>query len=229
MRTPRVLLLSPESSKLRERKACKERIFEAAANARPAAYHGAVETVGFTRMADGTAEDYQILARAEEAYVQALPDRLLEALERLRTSFTGYQVTRYEHSLQSATRALRDGRDEEYVVGALLHDIGDELAPYTHGQMVAAILRPYIRPEVCWIVEHHGVFQIFHYGRHTGDDPNARERYRGHEWFDACAEFCELYDQNCFDPAYDSLPVETFEPMVRRVFAEVRYLGASVS
>ena len=185
--------------------------------------------MGFTRMADGTAEDYKILARAEEAYLEELPDRLLESLERLRTSFAGYQVTRYEHSLQSATRALRDGRDEEYVVGALLHDIGDELAPYTHGQMVAAILRPYIRPEVCWIVEHHGVFQILHYGRHTGDDPNARERYRGHEWFDACAEFCDLYDQNCFDPAYDSLPVETFEPMVRRVFAEVRYLGDSVS
>jgi predicted HD phosphohydrolase len=213
---------------LRKQNPRKERISVASADFRRAAYHGAVETVGFTRMADGTAEDYQILARAEEAYVQELPDRLLEALERLRTSFAGYQVTRYEHSLQSATRALRDGRDEEYVVGALLHDIGDELAPYTHGQMVAAILRPYIRPEVVWIVEHHGVFQIFHYGRHTGDDPNVRERFRGHEWFDACAEFCERYDQNCFDPAYDSLPVEAFDPMVRRVFSEVRYLGDSV-
>jgi len=188
-----------------------------------------METVGFTRMSDGTVQDYELLARCEEAYVQALPDRLLEALDRLKLSFTGYQVTRYEHSLQSASRALADGRDEEYVVAALLHDIGDELAPFTHGQMVAAVLRPYIRPEVCWVVEHHGVFQIFHYGAMTGDDPNARDRWRDHEWFDACAEFCERYDQNCFDPGYESLPVHTFEPMVRRVFAEPRYLGPTVS
>jgi predicted HD phosphohydrolase len=184
-----------------------------------------VQTVGFTRMADGTREDYDLLARYEDEYVTTLPDRLLEALERLRTSLAGYQVTRYEHSLQSATRALRDGRDEEYVVAALLHDIGDDLAPYTHGEMVAAILRPYVRPEVTWIVEHHGAFQLLYYGHHTGDDPNTRERWRGHRWFDACAEFCELYDQNCFDPSYESLPVEHFEPMVRRVFSHVRYLG----
>ena len=122
-----------------------------------------METVGFTRMADGTAEDYDLLDRYEEEYVEQLPDRMMEALERLRTSFAGYQVTRYEHSLQSATRALRDGRDEEYVVAALLHDIGDELAPYTHGEMVAAILKPYVRPELCWIVKHHGVFQMYYY------------------------------------------------------------------
>jgi len=183
-----------------------------------------METVGFTSMAEGTAEDYALLDRYEEAYLAVLPDRLLEALDRLRTSFAGYQVTRYEHSLQSATRALRDGRDEEYVVAALLHDIGDELAPYTHGEMVAAVLKPYVRPELCWVVKHHGLFQMYYYAHHSGGDRNARDRYRDHEWFDACAEFCEKYDQNCFDPGYDSLPVEHFEPMVRRVFSEVRYL-----
>jgi predicted HD phosphohydrolase len=187
-------------------------------------YHPRVETVGFTRMADGTAEDYALLDRYEEDYLTVLPDRMLEALGRLQTSFAGYQVTRYEHSLQSATRALRDGRDEEYVVAALLHDIGDELAPYTHGEMVAAVLKPYVRPELCWVVKHHGLFQMYYYAHHSGGDRNARDRYRAHEWFDACAEFCELYDQNCFDPAYDSLPVSEFEPMVRRVFSQVRYL-----
>jgi len=187
-------------------------------------YHPRVETVGFTRMADGTAEDYALLDRYEEDYLTVLPDRMLEALERLRSSFAGYQVTRYEHSLQSATRALSDGRDEEYVVAALLHDIGDELAPYTHGEMVAAVLKPYVRPELCWVVKHHGLFQMYYYAHHSGGDRNARDRYRAHEWFDACAEFCELYDQNCFDPAYDSLPVSEFEPMVRRVFSQVRYL-----
>jgi predicted HD phosphohydrolase len=189
---------------------------------------GSVETVGFTRMADGTAEDYALLARYEEPFMAELPDRLLHALDGLKLSLAGYQVSRYEHSLQSASRAQRDGRSEEYVVAALLHDIGDELAPYTHGEMVGAVLRPYIAPEICWIVKHHGLFQMYYYAHHSGGDRNARDRYRDHPWFDACAEFCELYDQNCFDPAYESLPVETFEPMVRRVFAEPRYLDASV-
>jgi predicted HD phosphohydrolase len=186
-----------------------------------------VETVGFTHMADGTAEDYALLARYEEPFMAELPDRLLNALHGLKTSIAGYQVSRYEHSLQSATRAHRDGRSEEYVVAALLHDIGDELAPYTHGEMVGAVLRPYIAPEICWIVKHHGLFQMYYYAHHSGGDRNARDRYRDHPWFDACAEFCERYDQNCFDPAYESLPVATFEPMVRRVFAEPRYLDDS--
>ena len=183
-----------------------------------------METVGFTRMEDGTQEDYDLLARYEDEYMRELPDRLLAALEALKSSFAGYRVSRYEHSLQSATRALRDGRSEEYVVAALLHDLGDELAPYTHGEMVGAILKPYVSPEIAWVVAHHGVFQQRYHGEYTGEDPDARERYRGHEWFDACAEFCELYDQNCFDPDYDSLPVEEFEPMVRRAFSEARHL-----
>ncbi len=183
-----------------------------------------METVSFTRMEDGTAEDYELLERREAEYMEALPDRLIAAVRALENSFAGYQVSRYEHSLQSATRALRDGRSDEYVVAALLHDIGDELAPYTHGEMVGAILRPYIEPRICWIVAHHGVFQQYFYGEQTGEDPNARDIYRDHEWFDDCAEFCELYDQNCFDPAYDSLLIEEFEPMVRKVFSEARYL-----
>ena len=183
-----------------------------------------METVSFTRMADGTREDYELLARYEAEYTAKLPDRLLAALDALKHSVVGYQVTRYEHSLQSATRAHRDGKSEEYVAAALLHDIGDELAPYTHSEMVGAILRPYVSEEICWIVAHHGAFQMYYYAEHYGDDPNARERFRDSPYFDACAEFCERYDQNCFDPAYESLPVEFFEPMVRRVFAEPRHL-----
>ena len=187
-----------------------------------------METVGFIHMADGTAEDYALLEALEEPFLAALPDRLLTALDGLKSSLAGYQVSRYEHSLQSATRAHRDGRSEEYVVAALLHDIGDELAPYTHGEMTAAVLRPYVAPEICWVVKHHGLFQMYYYAHHTGGDRNARDRYRDHPWFDACAEFCERYDQNCFDPDFDTLPVETFEPMVRRIFAEPRYLDSSV-
>jgi len=183
-----------------------------------------VETVSFTRMQDGTAEDYALLGRYEDEFVKGLPDRLLKALDGLKASFDGYQVTRYEHSLQAATRAHRDGRDEEYVVATLLHDIGDELAPYTHGEMVAAILRPYVREELHWIVKHHGVFQMYFYAHLSGGDRNARDRYRDDPHFAACAEFCERYDQASFDPGYDTLSIDAFEPMLRRVFAEPRHL-----
>ncbi|MGI9188379.1 MAG: HD domain-containing protein [Gaiellales bacterium] len=183
-----------------------------------------MKTVAFTRMEDGTAEDYALLDRLGEEHMQTLPDRLMTALEGLRHSFAGYKVTRYEHSLQSATRAHQDGRDEEYIVAALLHDIGDELAPITHGEFMGAVLRPYCRPEVVWIVKHHGVFQSYYYAHHSGGDRNARDRFRDSPWFGACAEFCAKYDQNCFDPNFESLPASFFEPMVRRVFAEPRYL-----
>ena len=183
-----------------------------------------METVSFAHMDQGTPEDYAILARHVEAYNAELPDRVIAAVENLRHSVSGFRVDRLEHSLQSATLALRDGRDEEYVVAALVHDIGDELAPLNHGEMTAAMMRPYLPERLCWIVQHHGVFQQFHYGKASGDDPDARERYRDNEWFDDCAEFCAKYDQNAFDPDYESLPMETFEPMVRRVFSEPRYL-----
>jgi predicted HD phosphohydrolase len=181
-------------------------------------------TVSFTAMADGTKQDYELLDRREAQHTERLPDRLLAAVQALEHSITGYQVTRYEHSLQSATRALRDGRDEEYVVMALLHDIGDELAPHTHSEMTGAILRPFVRPELVWIASHHGAFQLHYYGHHYGMDPNIRDRWAGHEHYDACVEFCERYDQNCFDPAYASEPLQTFAPMVRRVCSEPRYL-----
>jgi predicted HD phosphohydrolase len=181
-------------------------------------------TVSFTRMADGTAEDYALLGRYEDEYLLGLPDRLLRALGALDGSFGGYRVTRFEHSLQAATRAHRDCKDEGYVVATLLHDIGDELAPYTHGEMVAAVLRPYVDPAVCWMIGHHGAFQLYYYGHHTGQDRNARDRWRDHPNYDMTVEFCERYDQASFDPDYDAMPLEAFEPMVRRVFAEPRFL-----
>jgi len=188
-----------------------------------------MQTVSFTAMADGTREDYALLSRYEHDFVAALPDRLLAALDALRTSLGGYRISRFEHSLQSATRAERDGRDEEYVVSALLHDIGDDLAPYTHGELAASVLKPYVRPELTWAIKHHGVFQLYYYGHHVGADRFARDRFRDSPWFDATVEFCERYDQNCFDPAYRSLPVEHFEPALRRVFAEPKYLSDGIS
>lgn len=177
------------------------------------------ERVQFTAMADGTAAEFQLVDRVEEEAAADLVDRLVTHLGLLHDQPTAFRVTRYEHSLQSATRALRDGADERTVVAALLHDIGDTLAPFNHSALAAAILRPYVGEKLAWIVEHHGWFQGWWFFHHTGGDRNARERFRGHPWFDAAHDFCERWDQCAFDPDYDTLPIEAFEPMMRRVFA----------
>jgi predicted HD phosphohydrolase len=183
-----------------------------------------MDRVSFTRMEDGTAEDWALIESLEVGFYAGLPDRILAALEKLRTSFGGYQVTRYTHSLQAATRAMRDGKDEEYVVTALVHDLGDDLAPYTHGEMVAALLKPFVRDELCWMVAHHGAFQLYFFGHLSEAERTTRDRWRDHPSFDLTAEFCERYDQASFDPDYPTLPIGEFEPMVRRLFAEPRYL-----
>ncbi|WP_394791034.1 HD domain-containing protein [Rhodoferax sp.] len=175
--------------------------------------------VSFTQMKHGTQEEYVYLLKLEHDYVHALPDRLLTALRRLGDSLEGYQVSRLEHSLQSATRAEADGADIETIVAALLHDLGDELAPENHSQYAAAILRPYVRAEVTWIVEMHGLFQMQYYAHHYGKDPDGYLAHRDHPWFEACCRFCERYDQASFDPHYPSKPLAYFEPMLREVFA----------
>lgn len=181
--------------------------------------------VGFTQMADGTAADYALLAEKEAAFHAGHVDRVLDHLRLLDVDWGGYRVTRYEHSLQTATRALRDDAGEEMVVAALLHDIGDLLAPENHSQLAAALLRPYVGERTHWVVRHHGLFQGYYYAHFEGGDPHARERYRDHPHFDACVHFCHAYDQAAFDPAYDTLPLEVFEPMVRRLFASPRRPG----
>jgi predicted HD phosphohydrolase len=174
------------------------------------------DVVSFTRMKDGTAADYELLGRLEEEELQSFPDRVLGWLRTMEDS-AGYQVSRLEHSLQAATRAHRAGEDEETVVCALLHDIGDHLAPANHSEVAAAVLRPYVSEKNYWIVKHHGVFQGFYYFHHTGGDPNARDQWRDHPHYKATVDFCESYDQSSFDPDYDSEPLEFFEPMVRRI------------
>jgi predicted HD phosphohydrolase len=175
-----------------------------------------------TAMRDATSEDYQLIGRHSLEFFQGLPDRVLTHLQLLAGDTGGYAVDRLTHSLQSATRAQRDGRDEEYVVCALIHDIGDTLASANHAQLAATILEPFVSDQNRWIVEHHGIFQGYYFFHHFGLDRNQRDRFRDHEWFRDCAAFCEKYDQNCFDPEYDTLPLEAFEPAVRRVFAAPR-------
>jgi predicted HD phosphohydrolase len=175
--------------------------------------------VSFRRMQDGTREDYLLLDRSERNYAIGLPDRVLEALCRLDHSLEGYPLSRLGHSLQVATRAYSDGADEELILAALIHDIGDELAPYNHAEFAAAIIRPYVRAEVSWIVEQHGLFQNYYYVHHLGGNRDGRERFRAHQWYAACAHFCERWDQASFDPDYPSMPLTAFEPLVRKIFS----------
>jgi predicted HD phosphohydrolase len=177
-----------------------------------------VDHAEFTAMRHATSQDYEIILRHAREFDAGLPDRILAGIGALAGSTAGYAVSRLEHSLQSATRAERDGRSDEYVAACLVHDVGDVLAPNNHGALAAAVLRGFVSDELVWIVEHHPVFQLYYYGKHVGADPDSRERYRGHQWFDSTVEFCERYDENCFDPDYQSFPLEHFEPLVRRVF-----------
>lgn len=179
----------------------------------------ATETVSFTSMAAGTKEDYEMLERLEAEFAASTADRVLEQLRGLAGSLGGYKIDRLEHSLQSATRAYRDDADEEMVVAALLHDIGDLLSPHNHSALAAEVLRPYVTERVYWIVRQHGLFQSYYYAHHFGDDRNARDRYIDHPWYQDTVDFCEHWDQSSFDPEYESLPLEFFEPMVRRIFA----------
>ena len=152
-----------------------------------------------------------------------MSDRLLELLKAMKGDKLGYQVDRYTHSLQSATRAESDGADEETVVCALLHDLGDVIAPDNHSEVIASILRPYISVKNHWVLKHHGLFQGYYYFHHIGGDRNARERYKDHPFYQDCVDFCEKWDQTSFDPDYPTQPLEYFEPMVRKVLKSPKH------
>ena len=171
-------------------------------------------------MKHGSKEDYELLSKFEKEFAEKLPDRLLEALLNLGDSMDGYQVSRLEHSLQSATRAERDGANEEMIVATLLHDIGDSLAPFNHSQLVASVLRPYVSEKVYWIMLHHGLFQEYYYAHHIGRDRNARDQFKDHQYYQDAVDFCERWDQKSFDPEYESFPLDHFEPMVRNIFSK---------
>lgn len=182
-----------------------------------------MEHVKFTQMKDGDKEDYTFLTEHEIKYTKGTADRLLKALVSLDEGLSGYQITRLGHSVQSATRAYRDGADIDWIVSALLHDIGDIFAPYNHDEYAATILKPFVREQCTWVVEKHGDFQMIYYGDHVGGNPNKRDAYKDHPYFEDCVEFCERWDQSSFDPTYDSKPIEFFADMVREVFARTPY------
>jgi predicted HD phosphohydrolase len=178
-----------------------------------------VRHANYRTMAEGTKEDYELVFEHFKAYERELAGRVLKTLAELEHSYPGELVDRLVHSLQTATRAHRDGHDEEYVVAALLHDLGDLLGTMNHSEYAASILKPYVRPNTYWTIRHHGLFQGYFYFHHFGQDRNARDKYRGHPAFQMCVEFCDKYDQTAFDPDYDTMPLTAFVPMVHRLFA----------
>src|SRR5579862_3653978 len=179
----------------------------------------AMAKAGFRAMTEGTVEDWRAIGAAGAPFRAAHGDRLIAALKDLGGDTGGFAVDRLTHSLQTATRAMRDGRDEEYVVCALMHDIGDLMGPANHAEIGAVMLKPYVSEANYWMMDKHGVFQGYYFFHLIGLDREMREQYRGHTHFEYCAQFCHLYDQSSFDPDYDSMPLDAFEPMIRRVVA----------
>jgi len=174
-------------------------------------------------MKKGSKEDYLFLDKLEKKFIEGTADRIIETMKTLKSGLQGYKVNRLEHSLQTATRALKDKASDEVIVAALLHDIGDELAPNNHAEFAAAILKPYVSEKTAWIVEKHGIFQMYYYAHHLGFNKNERDKYKGHKYYPATAEFCEKWDQKSFDPNYITLPLEEFEPYVRKIFSRTPY------
>jgi len=177
------------------------------------------ERAQFKSMAESTKDDWMKIAAASAPFNRELPNRVLAHLQLLKGDCGGFAVDRFEHSLQSATLAHRDGMEEEYVVCALMHDIGDILASASHADLGATVMRPYVSDENYWMMAHHGIFQGYYFFHYLGLDRNMRDQFRGHPSFERTAMFCARHDQNAFDPNYDTMPLEAFVPMVQRVMA----------
>ena len=173
---------------------------------------------GFSSFEDSTREDWALIMAQRGELERGLPDRILEQFGHLRDDYGGFPVDRLEHSLQTATRAERDGRDDEYVLCALVHDIGDPLTPYNHPDVAAAILKPFVSEANHWMVEKHGIFQGYYFWHHLGMDRNTRDMFAGHEFYDRTEEFCAEYDGPAFYPSYDSNPLDHYLPLIREVF-----------
>ena len=172
----------------------------------------------FTSFEESTKDDWSLIMSQRGELEGSLPDRILEQMEHLRNDYGGFPVNRLEHSVQTATRAEKDGRDDEYVLCALLHDVGDPLAPFNHPEIAAAIVKPFVSEANHWMVEHHGIFQGYYFWHHIGLNRNTRDRFSDHQHYDRCEEFCAEYDGPAFDPNYQSNPIGHYEPLIRDFF-----------
>jgi predicted HD phosphohydrolase len=171
----------------------------------------------FTRMSEATRDDYLELASGAAAQRNAFADDVLATMAALAGTTPEAPVDRLEHCLQTATRARRDGADDETVVCALLHDMLVPLAPYSHDTAIAALLQPFISERNRWVLAHHGIFQGYYYFHHFGLDRDKRDEHRDSPYYDDCVRFCADWDEPASDPSYDSDPLESFAPALRSV------------
>lgn len=174
----------------------------------------------FHHMKDGTLEDWTIIGSEAAAFTKQLPQRIIDHLLLLKDDCGGFPVDRLTHCLQTATRAHKDGRDEEYVVCALLHDIGDTLGPANHADVAAVLLEPYVSEENYWMIKYHAIFQGYYFFHHLGLDRNLRDQFKDHPLYQYTLDFIEKYDAPAFDPEAETYPLSFFEPMLARVFAQ---------
>jgi len=180
------------------------------------------ERAAFRALSDATPGDWRIIERAESEYRRAHGPgrgllRMLASLEH--DAPLGVPVNLHAHCLQTATRVLEAGLDDEMVVMALFHDLPEAFSDNHHGVLAAQMLAPWLSERRTWVLAHHVEFQAYHFANHPTRDLNERDRYAGHPQFDETAEFCARYDQNSFDPNYPTLALREFEPIVRRFFA----------
>ena len=173
----------------------------------------------FPAMTEGTQEDWMKIVSHFGPFAANGGKRILDHLRLLDGDYGGFPIDRLQHSLQTATRAYKDGHDEEYVACALLHDIGDTLGAFNHPDVAAAIMKPFVSEKNHWMVEKHGIFQGYYFFHHLGMDRDMRDNFRDHPHFQYTADFCKKYDQAAFDANYESMPLEAFEPMVMKLFA----------
>lgn len=176
----------------------------------------------FKSLSTSTAADWTVICDEHRRFFAGLPERILSHLQLLDNDYGGFPVDRLQHSLQTAALAAEDGRDDEYVVCALLHDIGDTLGSANHPDVAAAILYPYVSEANHWMIKHHGIFQGYNFFHHLGMDRDMREQYRDSPYFDYTAEFIAKYDDPAFDADHPKLDLDLFAPLVRRVFATPR-------
>jgi predicted HD phosphohydrolase len=175
-------------------------------------------------MDESTAEQWAVIGKETYEHQGRVADRALAMLESLAEITDGFAVDQLTHSLQTATLAERAGADEEVVFASLLHDIGKAVSVPNHPEIAAAIIKPYVRPDVYHMIRAHQDFQGRHYYAHFGADPDAREQYRGEPWYALAEQFADEWDQIAFDPDYDTLKLSHFEPLVRERFAQAKLI-----
>ena len=173
----------------------------------------------FTRMDHSTAEQWAVIGKETSENQARVAENALRMLRSLADITDGFAVNQLTHCLQTATLAERAGADQQVVVASLFHDVGKAIGVPNHPRIAAEILRPYVRDEVFKMILVHQDFQGRHYYHHFGGDPNARDQYEGAPWFALAAQFADEWDQTAFDPDYDTLSLEHFEPLLRSRFA----------